>query len=235
MNQVILFNMEHIDTGMVQMGKDYRMVVSCGEKIIPITKKQFKFLKLFLANGDVEEAAQAAGVERTTVVRWFRDPRFRLFLKERLEWAGARNGCTFDWAISELKKTWDGKQEKSKIQFECIKELNRMLGHVKEIQGGVNAREFINAEYVVIQKNPTFESGFKAPQISGNSRGITGEVYIPDVRQTVGQDSADGMEAFKINGEAQLDGLVCDKPAETSQGHPLAQTPSNSSPIQGSI
>src|SRR3990167_1221777 len=211
------------------------MVVSCGEKIIPITKKQFKFLKLFLANGDVDEAAQAAGVERKTAVRWFRDPRFRLFLKERLEWAAARNGCTFDWAVAELKKTWEGKQDRSKIQFECIKELNRMLGHVKEIQGGVNAREFFNAEYVVIQKNPTFDSGFKAPQVSGNSRGIPGEVYLPDVRTPMGQDPADGVEAFKVNGQTQLDGVVCDESVKTSQGHPVEEAPPDSRPIQGPV
>ena len=207
------------------------MVVSSGEKIISITKRQFKFLKSFLATGDFEESAKQAGVERSTAVRWFRDPKFRQFLKERLQWAADRNGCTFEWAVSQLKGTWEGKQLKTKIQFECMKELNRMLGHVKEIpQGGINAGEFINAEYVVIQKGGAFNPGFKPAQIPGNSRQLEGQVYLPDMRASMGQDNVNGVEDDKGDSQTPLGGVVCDQPAQASQGHDLAQVSANPSP-----
>ena len=77
--------MENIETGLAQMGKDFKMIVSSGEKIICITKKQFTFLKNFLATGDVDAAAEIAGVQRNTVLCWFRDSKFKQFYNISLE------------------------------------------------------------------------------------------------------------------------------------------------------
>ena len=214
------------------------MVISSGEKIISITKRQFSFLKCFLATGDVEEGAKAAGVETRTATNWFKQPRFRQFIQERLQYAADRNGCTFDWAVSELKGLWAGKVKKDKVQMDAMKEINRMLGHVKEFQGGINAREFINAEYVVIQKtsnDAAFDSGPKPAQVPGPSRSIEGSLYLPDVRAAVGQDDPNGLEAVQGDGQALLNDLVSNEPVETSQGHDLEQAAPDTGTKQGQV
>ena len=232
---VILLTVELIETGLAQMGKDFKMIVSSGEKIICITKKQFTFLKNFLATGDVDAAAEIAGVQRNTVLCWFRDSKFKQFLQERLKWAADRNGCTFDWAISELMDHWKGKTKKNKTQVDSMKEINRMLGHVKEFQGGINAREFINAEYVIIQKDNTLNIGPQSPQISNPSGSIPGQIYLPDVREAVGEVHPGGMEGHQGDQPAALDGVVCQQPTEAGQGHDLGQDAADANALPAAL
>jgi len=219
--------MEHIETGLAQMGNDYRMVISSGEQIISITKRQFKFLKDFLATGDFNAAVSKAGVERITAVGWFKDSKFRKFLQERLQYAADRNGCTFDWAISELKNLWNGKRNRNKVQMDAMKEINRMLGFIKENQGGVNAREYINVEYAVIQKDSPINIGLNPPQIPAGGRPIEGQIYLPDVRKAMGKVNPGGMEGSQGDQSTALDGLVSKQSTQTGQGYDLGQDAPN--------
>ena len=227
--------MEHIDTGLVQFGPTYRMVISSGEKMISITKRQFSFLKNFLTHGDIDEAAKNVGVERKTVVGWFKNSNFRQFLKERLQYAADRNGCTFDWSVSELKGLWEGKRKKNKVQMDAMKEINRMLGFVKEIQGGVNAREFINAEYVVIQKAGPINVGPEFAQISRTGRSVPSQICLSDVRETVGEVNFGGMEGDKGDQPTAFNGVVSKQPVEAGQGHNLDKDAPDVGTMQESI
>lgn len=209
---------EVADTGLAKEFNDYRMLISSGEgeemSPLSIQKKQWWFLRNFLNIGDFEEAARRTGVEPSTAAGWFRQPRFKQFLRERMRYAADKNGCTFDWSVSQLKDVWDGKAKRNRVQFECLKELNRMMGHVKENQGGINAREFINAEYVVIQKDSTINLGHQAPQISGDRGPVHSQISISPVREAMGEKHSSDFENVKGDSQASLHGLVSDQPAQ---------------------
>ena len=222
---------EPFETGLSRFGKEYRMAISTGANLdtsmISISKRQWAFLRSFLNTGNLREAIEAAGVKKSDVVNWYKNPKFRNFLKERYQYAADRNGCTFDWSVSQLKGLWDGKVSKNKVQLDSLKEINRMLGHIKEFQGGINAREFINAEYVVIQKGNPVGAGPEPAQIPNNYRAMPSEICLPDVRTAIRKDDVVGAENDPINNQTKFLGLVSDQPTQAGQGYGLAETSGN--------
>lgn len=83
-----------VEGAVQKIGKDIKAIVSfgSGHQVISLSKKQYGFVSHFMRTGDMEGACAVAGVERSRAVGWFRQARFRQFLKDRIEAAAKING-----------------------------------------------------------------------------------------------------------------------------------------------
>ena len=83
-----------VEGAIQKIGKEIKAIVSfgSGHQVISLSKAQYGFISYFMRTGDMEDACQVAGVERARAVGWFRQERFRRFLKDRIEAAAKING-----------------------------------------------------------------------------------------------------------------------------------------------
>ena len=150
--------------------KEIKAVVSFGDKkeIITLNKRQFGFLKFFLSTGDFSTACQKAGIQESTASNWFRDSRFKAFVKERIEQAAAANGYNFNRWVDNLIEISEGRKRANAAQIEATKVLGKAFKYLKDDEktGKFNIGD--NAKLVIQFNNPkdTTPTAF-SPEESG--------------------------------------------------------------------